>query len=188
MPSPGSGSGAVGPVAAVSAVGPVASGSSSSPPPAAATTAMTANTARSRIHFFFLMPPPSPRIPLGLPPSAGTRSDVPGDARPPMGNLPRSRIPRCGPTGSLSRGPMVLSLRSEQAVPEVTEPGKDVPVLVQLPVQGGREDRHVRVVRLHLRDALWGGDHADERERGRTPLLPRGRRGQPEPPVASIGS
>jgi hypothetical protein len=53
-------------------------------------------------------------------------------------------------------------LRPEQPVPRVPQPRHDVAVVVQPAVDGRGEDGHVRVVLLHVGNALGRGHQADE--------------------------
>src|SRR5581483_12054190 len=60
---------------------------------------------------------------------------------------------------ALGRGP---SLRPEHPVAGVAEAGQDVAVVVQPLVDRRGPDRHVGMLLLELRDALGGGEQADE--------------------------
>ena len=55
--------------------------------------------------------------------------------------------------------------RAVEPVAEVAEARQDEALLVELAIEGGREDRDVGMVGREPLDALGGGDHADERDR-----------------------
>src|SRR6266542_4592445 len=76
---------------------------------------------------------------------------------------------------------------AEQPVPEVAQPGKDVALLVQVPVQGCGEQRDVGVLALHLPHALWGGHHAHEDDLGGLPLRQLGTPRLRRPPWPAWG-
>jgi hypothetical protein len=86
--------------------------------------------------------------------------------------------------------------RSENTIPCVAEAGKDVPVPIQLPVQHGRENPHIRVGSSDLADALRGGEERDkadllrpfllEEGEGRTPAPARGQHGIEEKNETSL--
>src|SRR5207248_6611785 len=127
------------------------------------------------------------------PPSRGTartlRRRAPGSsttpsirAIPPTAGVSRITIPQAATAPQMTSRWSVsvshMSLGPVEPVAGVAEAGDDVAALVQLAVDGGGDDPHVRVFALQVLDPFGRGDQADERDRAGARALDCGNRGR----------
>lgn len=78
--------------------------------------------------------------------------------------------------------------RAENAVTGVTEAGDDIAVLVEMGIDGGRIDVHVRVRFFNALDAFGGAYEVEAEDALAAALLRRSIVAMSDPPVASMGS